>query len=326
MLRFTGPAGPGKTSPILESFRAAAARHDSRVRLLAPTATLARHVQNRLAREGLVLRPSLVQTLSRFVEPWTDRLQVSEAHLYLIAETAARRVNRAEFASVVQMPGFSAALARTIEEFSSAGCDSRRLARHLPSTPLAEAFLAVYEEVDRELAGRGVAMRAARLERVAERIRSEGMPGIATVWLDGFHALPDPEMAVIEAMAQHADVTVTMPGGKCPVPPAVEIVEAPTIERETDEIARRIVEHAAAGRPFREIGIILRNADVYEPILRATLERFGIPARFYFESQLATHGVTRWVMERVAAESWPAREQRAAGEWAAAVVALMGAY
>src|SRR5207249_3462399 len=152
--------------------------------------------QNRLAREGLAPRPSLIQTLSRFAEPWAaGRPQVSPAHLYLIVEAAARRVHRAEFARVVHMPGFSASLARTIEEFSSAGCDSRRLARHLPSTPLAEAFLAIYEEVDRELARRGLAMRAARLEHVAARIRAEGMHDIATVWLDGFHALPDPEMA-----------------------------------------------------------------------------------------------------------------------------------
>ena len=48
--------------------------------------------------------------------------------LYLIVEEAARRIARPEFARVVRMPGFCASLARTIAEFSSAGCDSGRLA------------------------------------------------------------------------------------------------------------------------------------------------------------------------------------------------------
>src|SRR5262249_22102740 len=49
--------------------------------------------------------------------------------------------------------------------------------------------------------------------------------------------------------------------------PAVAIVKAPNIERECEEIARRIVEQAAAGRPFREIGVIVRSEGAYKPIL-----------------------------------------------------------
>ena len=44
MLLLTGPPGSGKTSLVLDSFRAALARHDPQVRLLAPTATMARHI------------------------------------------------------------------------------------------------------------------------------------------------------------------------------------------------------------------------------------------------------------------------------------------
>src|SRR5437763_15822032 len=119
MLLLTGPAGSGKTSLVLEKLRGALGRHDAGVRLLVPTATMARHVRNRLAREGFVPRPRLVQTLSTFVEPWSaDLPQVSDAHLYLIVEAAARRVNRAEFARVAHMPGFCASLARTLAERS----------------------------------------------------------------------------------------------------------------------------------------------------------------------------------------------------------------
>ena len=280
-------------TPVLDQFRAALARNDSGVRLLVPTITMARHIRNRIAREGFVLRPSLVQTLSRFIEPWAGLPQVSDAQFYLIVEAAARRVNRPEFARVAHMPGFCASLARTLEEFSSAGCDSRRLARHLPQTPLGDATLAVFAEVDRELERRCLALRAARLEHAAAQIREHGIEGVHTVWLEGFHALPDPELAVIDAIQLRAEVTVATPTRT--EPPAVETVEAASIEREADEIARRILEEAAAGRPFREIGIVVRNADVYEPILRAAFERFGIPARFYMDAPLAEHGVTRFL-------------------------------
>ena len=52
-------------------------------------------------------------------------------------------------------------------------------------------------------------MRGTRLARAAERIASEGLNGISSIWLDGFYALPDPELRVIAAMGRHAGVTLT---------------------------------------------------------------------------------------------------------------------
>ncbi|MBZ5623795.1 MAG: PD-(D/E)XK nuclease family protein [Acidobacteriia bacterium] len=77
--------------------------------------------------------------------------------------------------------------------------------------------------------------------------------------------------------------------------PAKLLVKAPSVEREVEEIARRILEQAAAGRPFREMGIIVRAQETYVPILRSTLERFGIPARFYFDSKLEEHAAVRFL-------------------------------
>jgi ATP-dependent helicase/DNAse subunit B len=303
----TGPAGSGKTNYILDQLRQALRARNEAVRLLVPTATMAQHLQNRLAREGFVFRRGLIQTFSGFVEKWAgDAPQVPDAALYLIVEEAARRVNRPEFTRVVHMRGFCASLAHTIAEFSSAGCDSRRLSTQLPEAPLSAAFLAVYREVDRELAERGLALRARRLELAAERMASEGLAGIATIWLDGFHALPDPEMSVIHAMERHAEVVLTRteePGAftRTRPAPALVLMKAPGIEREAEEIARRILEQAAAGRPFREMGIIVRNAETYVPVLRATLDRFGIPARFYFDSHLEEHAAVRFLCGAVKA-------------------------
>jgi ATP-dependent helicase/DNAse subunit B len=322
MLLLTGPAGSGKTFRILDRFRDALRRRDSGVRLLTPTATMAQHLQNQMAREGFVFQPGLIQTLSRFMDSFAaDMPPVSEPLLYLIVEEAARRVNRPEFAQVAGLAGFCVALTRTIEEFSSAGCNPERLAERLARlpgrAPLGEAFLSVYLEVERELRRRGVATRSQRLANAAERMASGKIPGVHTVWMDGFYALPDPELAVIRAMCRYADVTLTLPAAEITEPtrecllgmgfveevcawqraqPRIELCEAPSIEREADEIARRILEQATAGRPFRDMGVILRSPELYQPILRATLDRFGIPARFYFDADLLNHPLARYLV------------------------------
>jgi ATP-dependent helicase/DNAse subunit B len=317
MRLITGPAGSGKTSFVLNQFREALRARDEAIRLLVPTATMARHLQNLIAREGFVFRSNLIQTLSGFVESRiADFPQAPDSVLYLLVEDALARVNRPEFRRVAAMPGFCAALARTILEFSSAGCDSERLAACLPEAPLAAAFLAVDEEVDRALERKGLLLRGRRLEAAAARIHAEGLGGIETVWMDGFHALPDPELAAIAALGRHAAVTVTLTDGdageavrgrllamgfreertaKTHAAAAIALVRAAGIEREVEEIARRILEQASAGRPFREMGIIVRPAETYVPLLRATLERFGIPARFYFNSDAQQHAVPRFL-------------------------------
>ena len=282
------------TRSALDGFRQALREGRTDLRLLVPTATMAEHLQHRLAREGFAFQRSLIQTLSAFVKRLTPELrEVPETVLYLIVEQAARRVARPEFAAVAHMPGFCASVARVIAEFSSAGCDSARLARCLPEAPLSEAFLAVYRETDRELADRGMVLRAARLEAAARGIEADGLAGIREIWLEGFHALPDPELRLIAALRKHAEVTVTEPAAG--TSPAVAIVRAPSVERECDEIARRILEQASSGRPFREIGIVVRAADAYVPLLRSTLERYGIPARFYFDSPLERHPAVRFL-------------------------------
>ena len=88
-----GPAGSGKTTRALDSLRAALRRKESGTRLLAPTATLAMHLENRLAREGLVFRPSAIQTLHGFVEAWCSGLaEVTDPVLAMVAARICSRV------------------------------------------------------------------------------------------------------------------------------------------------------------------------------------------------------------------------------------------
>ena len=315
MLLLSGPPGSARTSRVLAEFRKALGRDNSGIRVLVPTATMAEHLRHKLAREGFVLRPNLILTLSKFIEPWAEDLpEISAAVLYLLVERVAHRIAPAEFARVLRTPGFCAALAQAIEEFSGAGCDSGRLERALPRTAFGAPFVAIYREVEQELARRGLGLRSGRLARAAQRIDRLGLGGVNKVWMDGFLALTDPELGVIRAIGGQADLTVTLPllddsnatrdallamgfeeerlldSGDREI--GVSRFSAPTIDREAEEIARRILN---SGTAFGDIGIVVRNQDVYLPALRAALERFGIPARFYFADSLGEHGTVRFL-------------------------------
>ncbi len=98
--------------------------------------------------------------------------------------------------------------------------------------------------------------------------------------MDGFHALPDPELSVVAALDRHADLVLTLsdedltPSLRARLTGmgateerfasrrargALELVKAPNLEREVEEIARRILLQAESGRPFREMGVIVRS-------------------------------------------------------------------
>jgi ATP-dependent helicase/DNAse subunit B len=269
---------------------------------------MVRFLRNLLAREGFVFPPEQILTLNRFLEPLAPHARpVPEHLLHFTVEQAVKQAARAEFARVAAMSGFCSSLARTIAEFSAAGCDAGRLTDHLPDTPLGEAFLDVYRLTEAFLVERGFCLRHERLRAVAAAIARDGIGETRTIWLDGFYSLTDPELSLISALAERATVCVTL--ADAPVTrvarerllamgcreercrrstpaPAVALVEAASIERECDEIARRVLEHVGASYNLRDVGIVVRTPEMYSGPLRASLERFGIPARYYFERPL----------------------------------------
>jgi ATP-dependent helicase/DNAse subunit B len=317
MRLLTGPAGSGKTFTILEALRSALCKNDNAVCLLVPTSTMAQHLRNQMAREGFVFSPARIQTIWRFIEPWAGDLpQASDAVLHMLVEKCVQRLNPPEFAKVAHLAGFHARLASAIDECAAAGCDVDSLRRQLPAGGVGRALAEVYAEVNRELEERKLGMRSTRLIRAAARIQEAGAGGLKTIWLDGFFTLTDAELTVVKALAGHADVTVTLPSAAVAdatrsrllfagfsqhaltrerVLPKRELFSAPGIEREVDEIARRILREIAGGRSFHDIGIIVRSPEVYTGLLRATLERFGIPARFYFDLILMEQAAVRFL-------------------------------
>lgn len=269
---------------------------------------MAEHLRHRLAREGLVVRPDAIVTLSRFVEPLVSDLPAAgpvSIDRAVAAELAAEPPEA--FARVAEMDGLRRMLARLVEEVAPAQPQDAVW----PESGLSAAahgFAKVFRAVERRLAASGLHLRATRLRTAAGRLRTEGHPW-QRLFLAGFYAFTPAELEVLAALAP-AQVEVSLPPSapaeasrewlrragweECPLPAEPRnarrrIVAAASEQQEAEEIARRILEAHAAGRPFREIGVVVRSEYPYVPLLRTTLARFGVPARFYFPRTLAAH-------------------------------------
>lgn len=319
MVLLTGPPGSGKTQRILERVRSYLAGRRCDFRLVVPTATMAEHLRNELAREGYVFRPGVITTLSRFVSAWAgDSAEPSEARLVLTLRNVLTKASPRAFRRVAEIEGFQATLARAIQELSSAGCDAAALRsawRTRPMPPLVGALADVYAETEALLGNQQFLLRGARLHKATGVITTEGISGISEIFFDGFFAFSDPELEVIEALCRHADLTVTLPewSGSAPAcerllslgfrvarlprlrpHPKVSLLTAPAPDYEWNEIARRILEEVKAGRAFREMAVIVRSAGPVAAAVESALVRFGIPVRTYFGRRLAEESVIRF--------------------------------
>lgn len=58
----------------------------------------------------------------------------------------------------------------------------------------------------------------------------------------------------------------------------VQVIAAPDVEREMEEVASRIRALADAGVPFHRVAVVARQARPYADMAAAALERFGVPA------------------------------------------------
>ncbi|MEO8658294.1 MAG: PD-(D/E)XK nuclease family protein [Bryobacteraceae bacterium] len=278
---------------------------------------MAEHVRNLLAREGFLLRPDLVTTLSKFVEPFAANTKpVPLASLAHFTEEALELLQPSVFHGVYSRPGFRDTVAALIGEFSAAGADSTALRALLGEGalqgPFGPAVIALFEAVEQRVSAVGQALRHTRLRQAAATIDASGVEGVEEILLDGFLSFPAPELEVLASLSRHVDLTVALPqwpGSEraCQSLVAAGLEEvrlparqlevqktvapAPTLEQEVEEICRRLL---AAGRPFREIGIVVRNTGRYVPALKTALSRFGIPSRFYITEPLDTHSIIRY--------------------------------
>ena len=273
---------------------------------------MADHLRNSLVRAGVALRPKSIQTIAGFLDAWAPQEAASEAVVHLAMQRALERACPPRFRDVAEFPGVVRALSALFGEVSGARLpvDVGRL----------------FAQVERDLQARNAAPRHMRLSAAAKRIAQGGEKIPAQIFFDGFFKFAAGELELIAALTSRAEVTVALhhwPGAErarevflaggfaeqtvaAEVPAPVEAIRPLNIEREVDEIARRILEEVAAGREFREIGVIMRSPDVYGPLLETTLARFGIPARNYAMKPLAEHPHVEFLssISRAALSGW----------------------
>jgi ATP-dependent helicase/DNAse subunit B len=274
--------------------------------LLTPTATMAEHLRHRMAREGHVVRPDSILTLSRFVEPFIrDTPAATRAE---IDRAVARRLEESApeaFAAIRHARGLRRTLVSLMEEAASAGATPPDIA-DVADTPAAQGFDALYGYVANHLT-----LRAARLDAAARRIASARLP-FEHFFLHGFYSFTPAEVRIIGALKR---VTLTLPDwagsretqdtlelqplrrfvyDEPPVQPERILFRTAGQHQEAEEIARRIVRLSAEGHRFREIGVLVRSERPYVPLLASTFARFGIPAHFYFQQTLDQQPLVRY--------------------------------
>jgi len=311
-LLITGPPASGKSTAAMGQFRSSADAY-----LITPTATMAEHVRHELARSGFSVRPSRVGTLASFLELFSAAIPQAapEPLLHVTIANALERLNPERFAPIRESRGLHVSLADLIEE----------LPDQPPASALPQDLAEVFQHVRGDLAARGFVLRNRRVYAAAAIVREQHAPVPAHIIFDGFFTLGESELDFVQALANRASVTITLPespgsnfarrrleAAGFTVRRLAEqrrastrtLFSATTPEREAEEIARRILHYSARGREFREIGIILRRRDPFGPLVETTLGRFGIPARSYFADSLTAHpaiaflaGIVRTLLE-----------------------------
>ena len=319
-----GPPGSGKTHYVLERLEAAVREARApRVKLIVPTASMARHLLHTLARRGLVVPGDLVQTIGDFVRGLTPDLRepTPAANSWLLGR-AVQAANRGEFSALREAPGFLRYIERTLREFQAAGCDGSTLER-LTTTRYQAAFAAVFVEYEKLLERHGYAHPAGRLARAADEVRRRGLGDPREIYLDGFFHFSHRERRLVSALIELADrVVITawpdLDPGFRGMPerhlqkvfrPQVQpvVVQAASPEREVEEVARRIIEEK---RPFEQVGVILRTPEIYGPVIRRVFERFHIPFHLRMPEPLDRDATIRFLCSlfRCIAKGFPAEE------------------
>ncbi len=299
-----GAPGAGKTAFVFREFKAALQSGAANLRIVVPTATLVRHFQHELARDGVVFSPRSVVSMNRFIGDATTSSVVPDGLLHAIVRDALQRLKFPEFAAVASTEGMAATIADTLDLFENAGATPEKLASIRKLGPHAKPFEKLWRAVRENVVRCGYQLRGDWL-----RSASANLPPMR-IWLDGFVTFSPVEQDFIRALAKSCDLTLTLTDGPASDEirrfalqvgaedhllsgpsrkPRTTHIAARTMEREADEIARRILALRDRGAEFRELGVALRDASTYLPLLKGTFERFGIPARFYFGSPLCKH-------------------------------------
>ncbi len=239
-----------------------------------------------------------------------------EAVAARVADDLLARDQLEYFTPVGLMPGFPRALSRTLSELRMAGVEPDRLTGHPGNNDLSELLERAVEE--REKAG--AVDYATMLETAAAQlIAHPELLADTTVLLLDVAIQSKAEAVFVKAVISVAmAAVVTVPTGDrrtleelnldsaglvsdgddalhrlqrhlfTEQPPtagtndsSVVLFSAPGEGREAIEIARRLLQEAAAGTAFDQMAVLLRAPQTYLSVLEHALDRAGIPAWFH---------------------------------------------
>lgn len=290
----TGPPASGKSTRLLDRLKTALRARDWQVRLLVPSATLADHLRNQLAREGFLLRRATVSTLAAYLEEFSVTPAVESAAFERMLEGLLAASCPPDYAPVRQTPGFLRTLAATLDALSLAG---------VAPVQLEGALAAVYSRALMALEQDGAALRGHRLRQAAAIVRAGAAP-LPKLLLDGFFSFAVAELDFLHALAARTPVAITQVDGSVAESfrrPEITLWSAADRQQEVLAIANRILSLVNGGVPLRRIGVLLRNPSQYAPLVDTVFSRLGVPSRSYLGIPLIDHPVAAFYRDFLAA-------------------------
>jgi len=218
------------------------------------------------------------------------------------------------FAAIADTPGFPRAVAATLDEMRLAGVAPTQLApAGGAGEDLARLLTDYLEEMDRhrladlamiyEFAARElrpapgpVLWLDLRPRSLAERRFLERLAGLTPALSATALAADQETIEWLESLTPVREAPVSAPAtaldrirrhlfsyedlSAAPPDSTFDFFSAGTEALECAEIARRIRKLAAAGTPFDRVAVLLRNVDLYTPLLEDALRRARVPAYF----------------------------------------------
>src|SRR5579863_1167555 len=199
-----GAPGTGKTRLVFREFREALHSGETALRIVVPTATLVRHFQHELARDGIVFSPRSVVSLNRFLLERASVSPVPDGLLRAIVRDALQRLRFPEFASVATTEGMAATIVDTIDLFESAGCTPDKLASIRKLGPHAKPFEKLWRTVNEAVRQCGYCLHVGQIGNL--RPIGNRPPTSTRVWFDGFLNFSPIEFNFLRELVKVCDV------------------------------------------------------------------------------------------------------------------------
>ena len=340
-----GPGG-GKTDQVVSRLTALyAADPFSEAVVLVPTVRHGDQLRRRLVGRcgvALRLRVETVAQLSRGLAPDAQPLSRTMAG-ELLARTARREIERgpaAYFEPIAGTNGFAGLLSAAVDDLLAEAVDPRTLSEAAGKTgsPSLMALGAIFEAYALELERRGW-LHPAQIALAAAGAVRAGASAPPIVMLDGFQVVRGSELALLEALADRAEVVVTLdpdagararydyerllgrfPDARTVALPddrqtrSLEVTAGDAADREGQmrAVARQIKQRLTDEPSLRpsDFAVAFRQASPYLGLARQVFEEYDLPLDPAAGEPLGSHPLGVWLRRvlSLARDGWHLRD------------------